>query len=1046
MNKKNLQNLILFNLSCFMLLAGSNVYGVEVPQNPANSGQYYANGVNTYDDIPHTANINNILTASGAIISVSNGATTINGVSGDYTMRAQSGSQITINGDLTATVGAGDTWYITNILINNKSGAHGILANGENSKITLNGKTNIINSVSSYYYNAESVFFAFDKGQVYVNGDYTKVTVNQSQVVACHSAEGVVKISNGKSGSESALLKAVSSSSVRMIHASNDGQIILDRVELDGISSTNNGRMLYSIGTADPSITTQSKITFLGGSFNCNEGANAVGATALETSRYGEIEVKGYKEGFLTIRTSANNEPGIRSSGGSSVAINTGKYADFVTTITTQGGSVHNNLHGIAAGSLALAGSKIIYYGGEYANTSVDIYGTAIISTAKTSSYGLKVMGDGAKIGIYAVDGQLQRSSLYSSSTAIKFASANGYSVDINSNAVSPGQQLIHLENIDITHDGNYVSNTDGFYSGNLIQVGSHTQEITTDGAQNNSSSASGIINVADAVKNSKLELINSTANVNDASGKDLINVTYGGGTANVVKTASSDLTLDAVNSNLKGSVFTDYTITDDGKASKLNLNLSGNSVWTITRDSAETNSWQETDDVSGNFITDLNLNNSSVVFQHLDGETQDENTFRKLYVAGNYYSENNGRLEMNVVLGNDYSNTDKLIIGGNTSGTTSVYFNNIGGLGDKTDIGIEVIEVLGDSEGIFLNENAVVAGLYEYSLIQGGNGGNEKNWYLTTLDLYRPEVGSYLSNMAINSQMFDLRLFERDTVTKYAKENGNNLWMINSYSRTKQNFSTDQLKSTAHLYVLRIGSDLYDKTNSNGSNTKFGIMGAYGHGTQTTSSNTLSRSSKGKVDGYLAGLYGTWFQKAENRTGWYVDTWFQYGWFDNKIEGQTLATEDYNTNGWSYSLEFGKTIPYHVTDKRTYSLQPKAQFIYSDLSESDHLEQNGTKISFKSTTNLMTRLGLRWMSQHNNYKKNNVFAEINWINNSNSYGISSLGDIVYQKGNKNLGEIRVGYEQKLNDRWHLGSNLNARFGSNNYRTLEGMISLEYSF
>ena len=69
----------------------------------------------------------------------------------------------------------------------------------------------------------------------------------------------------------------------------------------------------------------------------------------------------------------------------------------------------------------------------------------------------------------------------------------------------------------------------------------------------------------------------------------------------------------------------------------------------------------------------------------------------------------------------------------------------------------------------------------------------------------------------------------------------------------------------------------------------------------------------------------------------------------------------------------------------------------------------------FGNEANLQTRLGLRWLSEQNtaSTKKDSFFAEVNWLHNSNNYTISSLGDSISQDGNKNLGEIRLGYEKK---------------------------------
>ncbi|MFQ9935263.1 MAG: hypothetical protein ACLRXQ_03575 [Phascolarctobacterium faecium] len=69
-------------------------------------------------------------------------------------------------------------------------------------------------------------------------------------------------------------------------------------------------------------------------------------------------------------------------------------------------------------------------------------------------AYGIKIAGDGAGFNMFAVDGQLERSKIHASSTAVKYSSALGNSTDKTGNNMTAGKQIIHLENTDITNDG----------------------------------------------------------------------------------------------------------------------------------------------------------------------------------------------------------------------------------------------------------------------------------------------------------------------------------------------------------------------------------------------------------------------------------------------------------------------------------------------------------------------------------------------------------------------------------------------------------------
>ena len=187
--------------------------------------------------------------------------------------------------------------------------------------------------------------------------------------------------------------------------------------------------------------------------------------------------------------------------------------------------------------------------------------------------------------------------------------------------------------------------------------------------------------------------MVNSTATAHDSSNKDLIHITYGGQTTTNPDLVASNITVNtSKNTVLNGAIFTDYTIDSTGKSSRLDLALTDNSTWNMTQNASAKNLWQGSE-AEGNFVTDLSLNNSVIKFGHLDWnndnellEAQKAENFKNLYVAGNY-SGDNGQLHMNVVLGKDDSATDKMIVGGDTSGTTYINFKNIGGSGAQLSL-----------------------------------------------------------------------------------------------------------------------------------------------------------------------------------------------------------------------------------------------------------------------------------------------------------------------------------------------------------------------
>ncbi|WP_155412894.1 autotransporter outer membrane beta-barrel domain-containing protein, partial [Yersinia frederiksenii] len=169
--------------------------------------------------------------------------------------------------------------------------------------------------------------------------------------------------------------------------------------------------------------------------------------------------------------------------------------------------------------------------------------------------------------------------------------------------------------------------------------------------------------------------------------------------------------------------------------------------------------------DLDGYHQTLQSLNNGGAVnFGGIGGNT--------LTITGDY-TGNNGLLNMNSVLEDDGSVTDKLIIAGNTSGNTYVQVNNLGGSGAQTLNGIELITVGGVSDGEFTQQGRIAAGAYDYYL-QRGVGSNNANWYLSSSIptsvpgepappmVERPEASGYSANLAAANNLFVTRLHDR--------------------------------------------------------------------------------------------------------------------------------------------------------------------------------------------------------------------------------------------------------------------------------------------
>uniref|UniRef100_UPI000AAF9A82 autotransporter outer membrane beta-barrel domain-containing protein n=2 Tax=Yersinia frederiksenii TaxID=29484 RepID=UPI000AAF9A82 len=236
--------------------------------------------------------------------------------------------------------------------------------------------------------------------------------------------------------------------------------------------------------------------------------------------------------------------------------------------------------------------------------------------------------------------------------------------------------------------------------------------------------------------------------------------------------------------------------------------------------------------DLDGYHQTLQSLNNSGTVnFGGIGGNT--------LTITGDY-TGNNGLLNMNSVLEDDGSVTDKLIIVGNTAGNTFVQVNNLGGSGAQTLNGIELITVGGVSDGEFTQQGRIVAGAYDYYL-ERGVGSNNANWYLNSSIpmsvpgpsapevpvppiterpetpppmIERPEAGGYSANLAAANNLFVTRLHDRLGETHYidaltGEQKVTSLWLRNEGGHNRSRDSQDQLRTQSNRYVMQLGGDI---------------------------------------------------------------------------------------------------------------------------------------------------------------------------------------------------------------------------------------------
>ena len=656
------------------------------------------------------------------------------------------------------------------------------------------------------------------------------------------------------------------------------------------------------------------------------------------------------------------------------------------------------------------------------------------ITTNGTNSYGAYANGEKAYINLDYV--------------ALETGEHGSYAVAIR-------QGNIDIKNSSITTKGTKapiakIYNGGELFFSNVTAVSEQDKGISID-ASNIDSQAK--IALSSVELSSALDSIDVNKTTTDVSilnrsiitpGNNILVNNTGGG-LNII---SSDSTLNGATKLVSGTT---------------TLKLSENTIWNMKDDSV---------------VIHLTNSDSIINLSYDDGQTFTQG--KTLTVKGNYVG-NNGQLNIRTVLGDDKSATDRLIVEGNTSGSTTVYVKNAGGSGAATLNGIELITVNGDespADAFRQGDARIAAGAFEYQLKQQG-----KNWYLTSYQsvneednssegnsestetptpVLRPEAGSYVANLAAANTLFVMRLNDRAGETRYIdpvteQERSSRLWLHQIGGHNAWRDSNGQLRTTSHRYVSQLGADLLTGGFTDSDSWRLGVMAGYARDYNSTHSSVSDYRSKGSVRGYSAGLYATWFADDISKKGAYIDAWAQYSWFKNSVKGDELAYESYSAKGATVSLEAGYGFALNKSfgleaAKYTWIFQPQAQAIWMGVDHNAHTEANGSRIENDANNNIQTRLGFRTFirTQEKNSGPHGddfePFVEMNWIHNSKDFAVSMNGVKVEQDGARNLGEIKLGVNGNLNSAASVWGNVGVQLGDNGYNDTAMMVGLKYKF
>ncbi len=496
------------------------------------------------------------------------------------------------------------------------------------------------------------------------------------------------------------------------------------------------------------------------------------------------------------------------------------------------------------------------------------------------------------------------------------------------------------------------------------------------------------------------------------------------GGDGNLLFVEAPDATvgLDVDDSRLTGNIV-------NTAGSTLDVNLSNNASITgamtnVTSLALDSATWNVTGNSS---VGTLDLGNGTVSLGN-------GSAFNTVTVAGNFTGAD-GTIVFNTVLAGDSSASDKLVIGGDTSGTANVRVNNVGGAGAQTSEGIELISVGGASNGQFNLAGRAVGGQYEYFLFKGT--GADGNWYLRSQlptqpdpcdtdptlpecnpvlpgpdpdPVLRPEPGAYLANLQAAQSMFRIGYHDR-----HDGQNAGRAWARVDGSRSGFDAISRQLDIRGNSQALTVGADLW----RHDSGSSVGVMLSTGNASSTSTNELTGYYARGKVKGEALGVYGTWRggNGGDPYVGFYVDGSVQRAQFRNRVEGIGLADERYDSRAWQGAVEGGYAFRVGGASNGGIYLEPQLQVGYSRWDDYRHTETNGTVVGAENADGLFGRAGVR-LSGVTRWGNGAVdvqpYIAANWLHTRSESQIRMDDEVVDARIPRNRGEFSAGASLKF--------------------------------
>jgi len=379
--------------------------------------------------------------------------------------------------------------------------------------------------------------------------------------------------------------------------------------------------------------------------------------------------------------------------------------------------------------------------------------------------------------------------------------------------------------------------------------------------------------------------------------------------------------------------------------------------------------------------------------------------------------------------LAGDVPVSDRLVVGGATSGDTLVRVTDRGGLGVRTVEGLRIVDVAGASNGAFMLDGdylfdgaeALIAGAYGYRLVRNGVADpRDGDWYLRSSlagapgqgnpgPLYQPGVPVYEAYIGALQALNGVPTLQQRVGNRSwagtPTASGAGIWGRFEAQRQRPEaiLSSSAADRRTDGWQMHMGADMPLARRGDGAALIGGITAHYGKADTAVT----SVFGNGAIDtkGYGVGATLTWY----GPQGFYIDGQAKLSWFDSDLESGVLGTlvEGSKGKGRAFGIELGKRSPVG----RNLTVTPQIQMIYAHVGFDRFADPAAAIVSAGLGDSLKTRWGVSLDHQQSqDAAGTHVYALVNlayeWLDGAQ---VDVSGTPIRNRGRRLSGELGLG-------------------------------------